>query len=113
MNAFIGLKVENPEVFNEAHKLIIDLVQQGVFTGLRIDHIDGLFNPAQYLMRLRRLAGDKYIMVEKILELDESLPESWPVQGTTGYDFCNYVNGIFIRRENEQAFTDTYYGIFR
>jgi (1->4)-alpha-D-glucan 1-alpha-D-glucosylmutase len=108
LNDFISLKVENPEVFNEIHKLIIDLVRQGVFTGLRIDHIDGLFNPAQYLMRLRRLAGDKYIVVEKILGLDESLPESWPVQGTTGYDFCNYVNGIFVRMESEQVFTDTY-----
>ena len=108
LNIFISLKVENQEVFNEIHELIIDLVRQGVFTGLRIDHIDGLFNPAQYLMRLRRLVGDKYIVVEKILELNESLPESWPVQGTTGYDFCNYVNGIFIRRENEQTFTEIY-----
>jgi (1->4)-alpha-D-glucan 1-alpha-D-glucosylmutase len=108
LNDFISLKVENPEVFNEIHKLIADFVRRGIFTGLRVDHIDGLYDPAQYLARLRQLAGDKYIVVEKILDLDESLPEDWPVQGTTGYDFCNYVNGIFIAAENEQTFTDTY-----
>jgi (1->4)-alpha-D-glucan 1-alpha-D-glucosylmutase len=108
LNAFIGLKVENPEVFSKIHKLITDFVRRGVFTGLRVDHIDGLYDPAQYLARLRRLAGDKYIVVEKILDLDESLSENWPVEGTTGYDFCNYVNGIFVRRENEQIFTETY-----
>jgi len=108
LNDFIGLKAENPAVFNETHKLISEFVHRGVFTGLRIDHIDGLYDPAQYLARLRRLAGDKYIVVEKILDLEESLPENWAVQGTTGYDFCNYVNGIFVRRENERAFTETY-----
>ena len=108
LNDFIGLKVEKPEVFSQTHKLISEFVDRGVFTGLRIDHIDGLYDPAQYLVRLRRLAGDRYIVVEKILDLDESLPAHWPVQGTTGYDFCNYVNGIFVRRENEHAFSETY-----
>ena len=108
LNDFISLKVENPEVFSETHKLIADFVRRGIFTGLRIDHIDGLYDPAQYLTRLRRLADDKYIVVEKILELDEDLPENWPVQGTTGYDFCNYVNGIFVRLEYEQVFTEVY-----
>jgi (1->4)-alpha-D-glucan 1-alpha-D-glucosylmutase len=108
LNAFIGLKVENPKVFSEIHKLIAHFVRRGVFTGLRVDHIDGLYDPAQYLARLRQLAGDKYIIVEKILDLDESLSEDWPVQGTTGYDFCNYVNGIFIAAENEQLLTETY-----
>jgi len=108
LNDYIGLKTERPEVFAETHKLIKEFVQRGVFTGLRIDHIDGLYDPAQYLTRLRRLAGDRYIVVEKILDLDESLPTHWPVQGTTGYDFCNYINGIFVRRENEQTFTEIY-----
>jgi (1->4)-alpha-D-glucan 1-alpha-D-glucosylmutase len=105
---FFLLRVVNTEVLCEIHKLVIDFVRRGVFTGLRIDHIDGLFNPVQYLMRLRGLASDKYIVVEKILEPDESLPANWPVQGTTGYDFCNCVNGIFVRRKNEQTFTDVY-----
>jgi (1->4)-alpha-D-glucan 1-alpha-D-glucosylmutase len=109
LNDFISLKVENAEVFRETHKLIASLVRRDVFTGLRIDHVDGLYNPVQYLTRLRQLAGDKYIVVEKILELDEALPENWPVQGTTGYDFCNYVNGIFVRREYEQVFTEVYH----
>jgi (1->4)-alpha-D-glucan 1-alpha-D-glucosylmutase len=108
LNDFIGLNVERPEVFNETHELISEFLRRGVFTGLRIDHIDGLYDPAQYLTRLRRLAADKYVVVEKILDVDESLPIHWPVQGTTGYDFCNYVNGIFVRRESEQAFTQTY-----
>jgi (1->4)-alpha-D-glucan 1-alpha-D-glucosylmutase len=108
LNDFISLKVESAEVLRETHKLISDFVRRGIFTGLRIDHIDGLYNPAQYLKRLRLLADDKYIVVEKILELDETLPKSWPVQGTTGYDFCNYVNGIFVRRESEQIFTEVY-----
>ena len=108
LNDFISLKAENPQVFSETHKLIADFVRRGIFTGLRIDHIDGLYDPAQYLTRLSRLAGDKYIVVEKILELDEALPENWPVQGTTGYDFCNYVSGIFVRRENEKAFAEAY-----
>ncbi|OHB78521.1 MAG: malto-oligosyltrehalose synthase [Planctomycetes bacterium RBG_16_55_9] len=108
LNNFIALKADRPEVFDQTHKLISEFIHQGVFNGLRTDHIDGLYDPSQYLARLRRLAGDKYIVVEKILDFDESLPAHWPVQGTTGYDFCNYVNGIFIRRENEQTFTETY-----
>jgi (1->4)-alpha-D-glucan 1-alpha-D-glucosylmutase len=108
LNDFIALKVEKPEVFAEVHKLISDSVRQDVFTGLRIDHIDGLYDPARYLARLRKLAGERYIVVEKILDLDESLPMHWPVEGTTGYDFCNFVNGIFVRGENERALTETY-----
>lgn len=108
LNDFIALKVEKPEVFGHTHQVISEFINRGVFTGLRIDHIDGLYDPAQYLGRLRRLVGDRYIVVEKILDLDESLPARWPVQGTTGYEFCNYLNGIFIRRENEAAFTEIY-----
>jgi (1->4)-alpha-D-glucan 1-alpha-D-glucosylmutase len=108
LNAFIGLNAERPEVFSETHKLISDFLREGVFTGLRVDHIDGLYDPAEYLTRLRRLAADQYVVVEKILDLDESLSGHWPVQGTTGYDFCNYVNGIFVRADSERAFTEIY-----
>ncbi len=60
------------------------------------------------MKRLREKTGDVYITVEKILELEEDLPEGWPVQGTSGYDFLNYVNGIFCRTESEKKFTDIY-----
>ena len=80
----------------------------GVFTGLRIDHIDGLYHPRQYLFRLHQEVPEAYLVVEKILELYEYLRTEWPIQGTSGYQFCNYVNGIFCRRENEKAFTDLY-----
>ncbi len=109
LNDFISLQVEKPEVFDAVHKLISKFVHQGAFTGLRIDHIDGLHDPAQYLAQLCRLCGDKYVVVEKILDLDESLPENWSVQGTSGYDFCNYVNEIFIRTENQRIFTGIYH----
>ena len=73
------------------------------FTGLRIDHVDGLYDPLGYLMRLRRDLPDTYLVVEKILAFDEDLPAEWPVQGSTGYEFLNYVNGIFCARANRAA----------
>src|SRR5690606_19065373 len=74
---------------------IAELVQEGVFTGLRIDHVDGLADPTGYLLRLRQLVGENtYVVVEKILQQEESLPTHWPVQGTTGYDFLAMTNGL-------------------
>ncbi len=108
LNNYIGLLVEKPYVFEYTHHLILRLAEQGVFTGLRIDHIDGLYNPAQYLTKLQERLGQIYVVVEKILELDESLPAHWPIQGTTGYNFANYVNGLFCRRTNEKEFTAIY-----
>jgi (1->4)-alpha-D-glucan 1-alpha-D-glucosylmutase len=80
---------------------------------LRIDHIDGLYDPKQYLTRLRARLLDLYIVVEKILSPGEELPLSWPVQGTTGYDFLHYVNGIFCRKEHEKKFTRLYSNFIR
>lgn len=108
LNDFICLRAERPEVFEHTHRLVLRMVREGVFTGLRIDHIDGLYDPQAYLTRLRAHVGDAYVVVEKILEADETLPGDWPVQGTTGYDFCNYANGIFIRREHGEEFTRIY-----
>ncbi|MGC9526824.1 MAG: malto-oligosyltrehalose synthase [Limnospira sp.] len=108
VNELICVRVEDYKVFQRTHDLIGQLVQSGQFTGLRIDHIDGLYNPIQYLRWLREKTGDIYIVVEKILELDEKLPSNWPIQGTSGYDFLNYVNGLFCRSQNEKKFDDIY-----
>lgn len=108
INQLISLRVEDENVFNRTHSLIFKMVKEERFSGLRIDHIDGLYDPVNYLKRLRDKTGDIYIVVEKILELDEDLPESWPVHGTTGYDFLNYVNGIFCDGKNEKALNEIY-----
>ncbi|MEH2290196.1 malto-oligosyltrehalose synthase [Nostoc sp.] len=108
VNELISVKVEELRVFNNTHSFIKKLVEEGKFTGLRIDHIDGLYNPIQYIERLREITGDVYITVEKILELNEDLPENWEIEGTSGYDFLNYVNGIFCQAENESSFDKIY-----
>lgn len=108
VNELISVKVQEIKVFHKTHTLISKLVEEGKITGLRIDHIDGLYDPTEYLKRLREKTGDVYITVEKILEVKEKLPEIWPIQGTSGYDFLNYVNGIFCKTENEKQITDIY-----
>ena len=113
VNELISMRVEELKVYNKSHSLIHQLVEEGKFTGLRIDHIDGLYDPATYLDRLREKVGDTYITVEKILELGEQLPTDWPVQGTSGYDFLNYVNGVFCATDNAEAFQEIYYDFAR
>jgi (1->4)-alpha-D-glucan 1-alpha-D-glucosylmutase len=108
INDLICTRVEEAKVFAYTHDLILQLTAEQVFTGLRIDHIDGLYDPANYLERLREKAPDTYILVEKILELTEQLPNNWHSQGTTGYDFLNYVNGIFCQRQNVNKFNHLY-----
>ncbi|KAB8314019.1 malto-oligosyltrehalose synthase [Tolypothrix campylonemoides VB511288] len=109
VNELISVKVEELKVFNNTHDLIGKLVDEGKFTGLRIDHIDGLYDPTQYLERLKEKTGDTYITVEKILQPGEDLPSNWPVQGTSGYDYLNYLNGIFCKTDNEDRFTQIYW----
>ena len=108
VNELISVKIQEIKVFHKAHALVSQLVEEGTVTGLRIDHIDGLYDPTEYLKRLREKTGDVYITVEKILEFKEKLPESWEIEGTSGYDFLNYVNGIFCRKESEKQFTKLY-----
>jgi len=108
VNDLICLRVEEKKVFDCIHRLIAEKVSQGRFSGLRVDHIDGLRDPTAYLERLRDLAGDAYIVVEKILAPDEEFPEFWPAQGTTGYDFLNKACGLFVNAENENAFNAIY-----
>ncbi|GET40404.1 malto-oligosyltrehalose synthase [Microseira wollei NIES-4236] len=108
VNELISVKIQEIKIFHKAHDLVSQLIEQGKVTGLRIDHIDGLYDPTEYLKRLQDKVGDAYITVEKILELKEKLPECWPIEGTSGYDFLNYVNGIFCKRESEKELTDLY-----
>ncbi|MBX6363597.1 MAG: malto-oligosyltrehalose synthase [Gemmatimonadetes bacterium] len=96
----VGVRVEDPAVFEATHDLALGWVRAGVVDGLRVDHVDGLADPTAYLRRLAEAAvtpaGPAYLVVEKILAPDEPLPAAWPVAGTTGYDFLNTVNGLFI-----------------
>ncbi|MFO7447485.1 MAG: malto-oligosyltrehalose synthase [Ignavibacteriaceae bacterium] len=108
INELISLRMENEDTFNRTHSLILRSVKDGKFNGLRIDHVDGLYDPQGYLERLRERAKDAYIVVEKILELEEEFPEGWPVQGTTGYEFMNYLNGLFCYTQNAKKFTGIY-----
>ncbi len=101
INELVALRIELPEVFENAGRKTLELVHSGKVTGLRIDHIDGLWDPGCFLKRLQNTAGAGkpfYVVVEKILGRDESLPPEWPVSGTTGYDFLNALNGIFVDR---------------
>jgi (1->4)-alpha-D-glucan 1-alpha-D-glucosylmutase len=108
INDLISLRVEDPVVFDNVHELVFQLYNQGRINGLRVDHIDGLYDPYNYLHRLRNNAPDAYIVVEKILGSNEFLPIDWPVQGTTGYDFCYNISQLFCSSENEARFTQLY-----
>jgi (1->4)-alpha-D-glucan 1-alpha-D-glucosylmutase len=101
----VGLRVEEPRVFEARHAQILQLIKEAKVSGLRADHIDGLRDPLVYLQRIqdaaRRKPKDKaaknlFIIVEKILARNEALPKEWPICGTTGYDFLNLINGVFI-----------------
>jgi (1->4)-alpha-D-glucan 1-alpha-D-glucosylmutase len=115
VNDLAGLRIELPEVFEHAHRLVARLLREGAIDGLRIDHIDGLLDPGEYLRRVRALAVDPEgaarpftLVVEKILARDESLPRDWPVEGTTGYEFGNLVLRTLTWPGGEGALTQTY-----
>ncbi|MBE9583525.1 malto-oligosyltrehalose synthase [Mucilaginibacter sp. JRF] len=109
VNGLICLNMQNTDVFAYYHKFIASLLKEDVFQGLRVDHVDGLFDPAGYLQQLRKLAGNEtYIVVEKILEKGEKLPAEWPIQGATGYEFLAAVNNLLTDGSNEKQFTSIY-----
>jgi len=112
INDLAGLRMESPEVFERTHRLVGDLIERGDVQGLRIDHIDGLFDPRAYCERLQEGFGPLYVLVEKILAHYEALPD-WPVAGTTGYDFVNQVLGLFIDPAGERAMTRLYRRVAR
>ncbi len=150
INELAALSMEKPEVFSATHELIFRLLREGKVTGLRIDHPDGLYDPAQYLQRVQEhyvleqarslflrqpdskeedwkelephfleevrktaardvlLRRPLYLLVEKILGRNEPIPEDWPVHGTTGYEFLNSLNGLFVDATSERAFSRLY-----
>lgn len=119
INELAAIRVEDPAVFQEVHGLVFRLLKDGAVTGLRIDHVDGLYSPSEYVTQLQAWARREmapceekdrplYLIVEKILGRDEPLPETWPVYGTTGYDFMNMVNGLFVDQSSERRMTDIY-----
>ncbi|MBC9727465.1 malto-oligosyltrehalose synthase [Streptomyces sp. TRM68367] len=95
ISELIGLRVEDPEVFEATHATILRLLREGVVDGLRVDHPDGLADPDGYLRRLHEATGGRWTVVEKILSDGERLPAAWPVAGTTGYDALRHVDGLF------------------
>ncbi|WP_221358087.1 malto-oligosyltrehalose synthase [Streptomyces beigongshangae] len=94
ISELIGVRVEDPEVFTATHAKILQLLDEGVVDGLRIDHPDGLADPDAYLRRLHEATGGRWTVVEKILADGEPLPAAWPVAGTTGYDALRQVDGV-------------------
>ena len=104
----VGLRMENQQAFEELHSLIFELVGSGVFSGLRVDHIDGLYEPQNYLKQFRERCPDSYLVVEKILTGAEQLPEGWPVEGTTGYEFINFLNKLFVKTGSETEIDAAY-----
>ncbi|MFP4473135.1 MAG: malto-oligosyltrehalose synthase [Candidatus Omnitrophota bacterium] len=113
INDLISLRAEQPEVFDHTHSLLLKLRQENKIQGVRIDHIDGLYDPAAYLHRLRKTLGDTYIITEKILADGEPLPANWDIQGTTGYDALNQISGLFRQKENATEMFKTYYKFSR
>ena len=109
VNDLICLRMEHQEVFEQYHHFIKQLCEQDLVQGLRVDHVDGLFDPSTYLKRLRKLAGpEKYILVEKILEGEEQLPERWPIQGNSGYDFLAWVSNLYTSGSGRRKLTEIY-----
>ncbi|HZJ02686.1 MAG TPA: alpha-amylase family glycosyl hydrolase, partial [Thermoleophilia bacterium] len=114
ISSLVSLRIEEPEVFAAIHRLPLELIDSGAVQGLRVDHVDGLRDPEAYLHHLQEAAGaasrgnPPYVIVEKILERDEELPPSWPVSGTTGYEFLNAANALLVSPTGLRALEDFY-----
>jgi (1->4)-alpha-D-glucan 1-alpha-D-glucosylmutase len=128
VNDLACLRTEDPQVFEATHQLVLDLVTEGKIHGLRIDHPDGLYNPEQYFRRLQDAAGGPsfaarrgkageaevveelaiYMVAEKILVGEERLRRTWPVHGTTGYEFSNLASGLSVASWNRRAMDRIY-----
>ncbi len=113
VNELAALRMEDPVVFDEVHRFAFELVRRGAVTGLRIDHVDGLFAPGDYLRRLQRalcLRRRRSVLHRgrEDPRPGERLASDWPVHGTTGYEFSATVNNLFVDRRHERAFDDLY-----
>ncbi len=105
-----GVRQELGSVFETTHRLVLDLIGRGIADGLRIDHIDGLRDPAGYLERLHREAAGSYVVVEKILAADERLPENWRTAGTTGYEYIDASTKAFVHPDGFEVLKSHYSG---
>jgi (1->4)-alpha-D-glucan 1-alpha-D-glucosylmutase len=106
INDLAGLRMEDPRVFADTHELLLDMVKRRLVTGIRIDHPDGLYDPAGYFEALQNAVQERlgskrriYVLAEKILGRGERLRDDWQVHGTTGYNFLNTLNGLFVHRD--------------
>jgi (1->4)-alpha-D-glucan 1-alpha-D-glucosylmutase len=119
INDLVTLRIEDEQVFRAVHGRVLEMVRDGAVTGLRIDHVDGLHDPEGYLLRLQEYLAAApaidgyadagfYVLVEKILGRDETLPSGWPVAGTTGYDFLNMLNGLFVDAQGLEELSGFY-----
>lgn len=121
INDLAALRMENPAVFAATHRLLLSLIERGWVHGLRIDHADGLFDPADYFHRLQAGVGaiqpneardeaarPLYLVAEKILAEHERLPQDWPIHGDTGYRFAALANGLFVDVDAEKRMTRIY-----
>lgn len=118
INELAAIRVELPEVFEATHRLLLELIASGSLDGVRIDHVDGLWNPAEYLAQLQSRAAQLlpgkedglplYLVVEKILLGEERLRPDWPVHGTTGYEFANQAIRLLVDPAAEKPLTETY-----
>jgi len=111
INELAAIRMEDREVFDAAHGLVLDLIRKGTVTGLRLDHVDGLFDPKEYFDRLISSCGEgrvAYVVGEKILTAGEALRRDWAIHGTTGYGFLNDLNGLFVDSRKAQAFWKLY-----
>ena len=121
INELAAIRMEHPGVFEDVHQLIFELLRSGAVTSLRIDHVDGLYDPSSYLRQWQSWAQENleiplddqgrslFMVVEKILGKGESLSNHWPIHGTTGYEFLNLLNHIFVNPKNQRAFHETYH----
>ena len=112
VNDLAGVRVEDAEVLAQTHRFVFELIASGRIQGLRIDHVDGLYTPGGYCELLQdraaALGHPQYLVVEKILARFEHLRKDWRIAGTTGYDFMNLVNGVFVDGKAESAFDRLY-----
>lgn len=108
VSTLAALRVEDCAVFDDVHVQLRRWLASGALAGVRVDHPDGLKDPEQYLERLRSLVGPRLVIVEKILQPGEGLPRSWPVEGTTGYDFASIATRLFVDSGAEASLTATY-----
>ncbi len=108
INDLAAVRIEHEPAFEATHSLVRELVTSGLVSGLRVDHVDGLYDPAGYLKRLASFPGEPAIWVEKILAPGEELPRHWPIDGTSGYEFLATAGGLFVDPATEQAFTAIY-----